>query len=821
MVLLDTRIAITGSGICSAIGNSTQQVVENLLAGKSGIVPFHGDGNEKMVSKYAGLNSDFELDDRFAPELKEWWDRATQMAATAAADAVAQSGILQTSLPRQRIGLAVGVSGAGQFSPSRNAQHYAQTPTEQIAELLLRRNVPHFQLYQIARWLRLNGPMTCVCSASAGSGIAMGNASRWLLSGRADAVVAGGGEAIQLLNFLGFDTLGLLSSEPCSPFSKCDGMTMGEGAGFVVLERYEDAVRRQANILGCLLGFAVTSDAFDQILFDPTGDGIRRAMKGAIADANLQPSDVEWIRASGAGGKDQDASEIMAIRAVFGEQVPIVTSTEANFGHCNGAGPAMGFVAALGVQEQSSIPPTLNYSVESFPGIDFVTESTRKKSAKCFLSTTAAFGGANVVLVGARTAPPAIPREPDEVVISGMGVVSGFGCAGSDFVERIGDTATYISAINRKDVALHDIQHAALVNNFSFRREVPSVPARGVDLLTQYAAAGVRKAILEAESESTKFDSKRLGVVTGLAYSSGTMLEKLMNEISGPWATPTIGRTLLNKGRFLLASRLANWFGCKGYNATHSGGTGCGQVALNQAYEQLRQSPELDAIVVVASDEVSRIHMLLESTLGWLAKSNEAMRPYDETSQGMILGEGAVAVVLERRSSVERRGGKAIAQIDAAACSLDKVPFASSFNNGMQSQFQQIADAPCLDYAIKNCFSQSSLGTEEVDLVLGLGRGIPGVDLREQMSVNRVFSSDVAFGSASQLAGVRTSSGALFNLCLAVAAMNSEAACDVINRVVVQPDRKPVHQPKAAVLLGTSEDGHNIVTLVKRVNGSR
>ena len=817
MLLTDTRIAVTGSGICSAIGNSTQQVVDNLLAGRSGIVPYHGDGVERMVSKFAGLDTDFELDERFSPELKQWWDRATQMAARAAADAVEQSGILQTALPRQRIGMAVGVSGAGQFSPSRDAHSYAQVPSEEIAELLLRRNVPHYQLYQIARWLQIFGPMACICSASAGSGIAIGNASRWLLSRKADAVVAGGGEAIQLLNFLGFDTLGLLSSEPCSPFSKSDGMTMGEGAAYVVLERYEDAVKRNASILGCLLGFAVTSDAFDQILYDPTGDGIRRAMEAAIADANVERSDVEWVRASGAGGKDQDASEIMAIRGVFADSLPTVTSTEANFGHCNGAGPAMGLVAALGVQQHASIPPTLNYSVETFPGIDFVPAVAKEKTAKCFLSTTAAFGGANVVMVGSSQAPEKTSREMDEVVISGMGIVSGFGCAGLNFAERIGDTDSYIGTIDRKNLALPDVTEAALVNNFSFRREVPSVQARGVDLLTQYAAASVRKALTEAEANGAKFDSNRLGVVTGLAYSSGTMLEKLMTELQGPWATPTVGRTLLNKGRFLVASRMANWFSFKAYNATHSGGIGCGQVALNQAYEQLRQSPELDAIVVVAADEVSRIHLVLTSALGWLAKSNQAMLPYDPSSRGMILGEGAVAIVLERKSSAERRGAKALAEVVSTGCSLDQLPFASSYQNGMMPQFQQRADASCLEYALKDCFSRSTLATEEVDLVLGLGLGIPSVDTREASTVDRVFNSDVAFGSASKLMGVRFSSGSLVNLCLGVAAMHDEKAREVLNRLVVQPNRKSIQQLDAATVVGTSEDGHNVVTLLKRV----
>ena len=103
-----------------------------------------------------------------------------------------------------------------------------------------------------------------------------------------------------------------------------------------------------------------------------------------------------------------------------------------------------------------------------------------------------------------------------------------------------------------------------------------------------------------------------------------------------------------------------------------------------------------------------------------------------------------------------------------------------------------------------------------MDLVLGLGLGIPAVDAREEAVVSRVFSNQIAFGSASALAGVRFSSGALLNLCLAVSAMNSPEACDVINRTVVRPNRKQIQQANAATLLGTSEDGHNIVTLVKR-----
>ncbi len=814
----DTRIAITGTGICSAIGMNVEEVVESLQNNRSGIRPFHGDGIEQMTSRYAARIVDFQLDDRFPEEAVHWWDKATQMAAVACREAIDKSRLLDHQPNMQRIGMAVGMSGAGQFSPDRNSQIDGEL-TRPVAELIGRRNTPHFQLYQLARFLRLNGPMVCVSSASSGSGIAIANAVRWLLAKRADAVIAGGGEAIQLLNFLGFDTLGLLSPNPCSPFSRSEGMTMGEGAGFVVLERLQDAIERQATIHGALLGIGITSDAFDPILYDPSGDGIRRAMQSAIADAGLERSQIGWIRTSGAGNRDQDASEIMAIRELFGDQLPVVTSTEAHHGHCNGAGPAMGFVAALESQRKGWIPATLNFANPSPASLDFVPNAGRSQSISYFLSTTAAFGGSNVVLVGSTELGAPRRQTCEDVFITGIGVVGSFGCSASDFARAISSFESRIRKIARHDVAIDGHSRAGLVQDFNFRREFPSVPGRGLDLLSQYCAVAVSKALQEAQRTCQPFDSDRLGVATGLSQTSGSSLERLLDEIKGPWATPAIGRTLLNKGRFIVTSRLAKWFSCRGYNATYSGGIGVGQVAFNQAFEQLRQCDQVDAIVVVAADEVSRIRLRIASALGWLANDEHPFNPYCPSSDGMVLGEGAVAIVLERKQSALKRGAPLIAQIDSTACSLDQQPIDFQFPSDRRG-FQIRTDSPCFEFAVRDCINRSTLSIDTIDVALGSACGIPAVDDRDRRLFERVSNGRLNPCTSATLTGFAISSTSLLNTALLATSLsgspNARAMLQAIGGLASAD--QPV---RAGLIAASSEDGHNVVTLLKAASTDR
>ncbi len=219
---------------------------------------------------------------------------------------------------------------------------------------------------------------------------------------------------------------------------------MGEGAAFVTLERYESAVARQATIYGYLHGHAVTNDAFDSIQFDPSGDGIRRALQTALHDGGLEPQDIDWIKSSGAGGASQDASEIAAVSQAFGSHKPVITSLESTMGHCNGAGPAMGLVTSLACQQASLIPATLNHDPQlSAYDYDFVPNHPRQQNFHHFLATTAAFGGTNVVLTGGdKPAPQKLTSQcnhDDPIVISGIGLVTSLGCGQRELASQLLD----------------------------------------------------------------------------------------------------------------------------------------------------------------------------------------------------------------------------------------------------------------------------------------------------------------------------------------------------------------------------------------------
>ncbi len=263
----------------------------------------------------------------------------------AALQAFRDARIDWTHMAPERIGVCCGTSGSGQYQNARfgidRTFHMDRTLT-----FFLSRNSPHFQASQIASQLGISGPNMAIGAATAGGGIAFATAMSWLRSGMVDAVMVGGGESFSLLNVLGFDQLGLSLPNPCTPFHDEAGMTFGEGAGYIVLETQESAERRGVIAYAELQSAAIRADGFDPILFDPSGNGQMRAMQAALASSGLTNKQIDWIRASGTGGRDQDLAETLAVKSVF-ETPPPISSLEPYLGHANGAGPAIGLVAAV------------------------------------------------------------------------------------------------------------------------------------------------------------------------------------------------------------------------------------------------------------------------------------------------------------------------------------------------------------------------------------------------------------------------------------------------------------------------------------------
>jgi 3-oxoacyl-[acyl-carrier-protein] synthase II len=331
--------------------------------------------------------------------------------AVAATDlALAQSGLSITEANRDRIGVLIG-SGIGGIA-TLEAQHriLLEKGPGRVSPYLIPMMIADMASGYVSIRVGARGPNSSVCTACATGTHAIGDAFEIIARGDADAMIAGGTEAcITPVSVAGFCALRALSrrnddpQRASRPFdAQRDGFLMGEGAGIVVLESLEHAEARGAQVLGEIVGYGMSGDAYHQTHNAPEGEGAARAMRAALVSAGIEPEQVDYINAHGTSTPANDLAETQAIKAVFGEQackVP-VSSTKSQVGHLMGAAGAVELIACLLAMKHGVVPPTINYE---FPDpdcdLDYVPNQARKHRVEVALSNSFGFGGHNAALV--------------------------------------------------------------------------------------------------------------------------------------------------------------------------------------------------------------------------------------------------------------------------------------------------------------------------------------------------------------------------------------------------------------------------------------
>lgn len=839
------RIFVTGMGICSPIGNSLNEVIAALEQGRSGIEPIRSFDCTELTMRHAGEVKELPNRNAFPKDLFRIWDRGTRMAMHAAGDALRDARVAVEQIKPERIGVCIGTSGSGQYQNAR-FQLDRSFPIDAELVFYLSRNSPHFQSSQVAAHYGILGPNLAIGAATAGGGIAIATAMSWLRTSRTDMVLVGGSESFSLLNVLGFDQLGLSIPEPCTPFSGRPGMTFGEGAGYLVLETEASANRRTVRKWAEIRGVAIRADGFDPILFDPAGDGQHRAMTRALAASDCLPGEIDWIRASGTGGRDQDLAETQAIKSTF-ESPPPVSSLEPYLGHANGAGPAIGLVAAILCLEKGLIPATLGCTQPRVGcDLDYVAEGNRKTSLRNVLCNTAAFGGVNTsIVVGVPDRIPTVhvsdthldDSDDDEIVMTGIGMVSPLGCGMHELAESFGHHESNrqpFTTDSRMSGTPFESYASGFVQGFSARKHCPLVPLRGIEPLTQYAAGAVALALKDASLEKTTRNPRRVGVVSGIARPSGIVFERLFTELQHNGFRPTVGRLMLRNGRFMIASQLANWFDLKGYTSTISMGIGCGLHSLVAAYDQLRRDPSLDALVVVASDELSPFTMRLMQRAGLLLDHPDDWRLYDGSTSGYVPGEGAAAVVIERNRFANGRGKRGLCVLAGAGITFDGMSGSCSPSQTARPSWEAIEPSgEMLSRSLAVACDQANVEHDSIGLVLSNGTGIANWDQKEMNGLERFFGDLPAHTCVNDHTGLCESSSSLFNLAAAVSAMKGNslpqrprvqsqsilAASGVAGGGYINVMSTPAKRSTALVTAST-EHGHNAAVVLKRIEGS-
>lgn len=403
------RAAITGIGVVSPVGTDYESTFEALLSGRSGVGPITLFDPTGYKTRIAAEVKDFDPTTWLEKKLARQVDRFCQIGLSAGLAAWNDCGLDISKLDPTRVGAVAG-SGIGGLSTIESQKLVLE---ERGPGRVTPRLIPRLMLNalsgELSILLGIKGPNWVTASACASAAHALGSALRAIQAGEADVMVSGGSEAaITPLGVAGFCMLKAMSTrnhEPeraSRPFDKDrDGFVMGEGAAFLVLEEMELAKKRGARIYAELSGFGATADAHHITAPAENAEGAQRSMRGALKDAGLDASGVDYINAHGTSTPINDPNESAAIRAVFGDQADrlCVSSTKSMVGHSLGASGAVeAAICALSIS-RGAVHQTLNHEE---PGegcdLDYVKEGAREMKVRAALSNSLGFGGHNATL---------------------------------------------------------------------------------------------------------------------------------------------------------------------------------------------------------------------------------------------------------------------------------------------------------------------------------------------------------------------------------------------------------------------------------------
>lgn len=406
------RVVITGIGAVSPCGKDTRTTWKNVVEGQSGIARIQRWDASELASQIAGECLDFDPEEYVEKKRLREMARFIHLALGASHQAVEAAGFAPDDALKDRTGTFIGVGFCGLEAVEQQHEILTTKGPRRVSPYFIPSAISNLAPGQVSMRYGFRGPSYTTTSACSSGAHAIGEAFRWIQRGGIDAAVAGGAEAsVTPLGVAGFAAMRALSKrndEPeraSRPFDLGrDGFVIAEGAGVVVLEEREAAIRRGAPILAEVVGYGATADAYHLTQPAPEGEGAQRAMRAALADAQLDPTEVDYVNAHGTSTPTGDAQELQAIRSVFGAHAQDhlwVSSTKSAHGHLLGAaGGLEAVIAALAIQEDI-VPPTLNLDDPdpACEGLELVPHTARERATNVALSNSFGFGGTNVTLV--------------------------------------------------------------------------------------------------------------------------------------------------------------------------------------------------------------------------------------------------------------------------------------------------------------------------------------------------------------------------------------------------------------------------------------
>ncbi|HFB65310.1 MAG TPA: beta-ketoacyl-[acyl-carrier-protein] synthase II [Aeromonadales bacterium] len=404
------RVVITGVGVVTPLGNSIESTWNGLLAGKSGIGEITSYDASNFSTRFCGEIRDLDMTPYMSSKDCRKFDPFIQYGVAATAQAIEQSGFLDTDYDKTRVGIIMGAGIGGMTVIEKNAEALFKSGPRRISPFFVPGSIINMVSGQISIQYGFTGPNLAIVTACTSGLHSIGHAARIIAYGDADYMIAGGAEkASTPLSMGGFSSSKALSKRNDEPQKASrpwdrdrDGFVLSDGAGVLVLEEYEAAKSRNATILAEIIGFGMSGDAYHMTSPPSDGAGAALAMRNAINDAELNPADIDYINAHGTSTKMGDLAETVAIKDVFGSHAHelMVSSTKSMTGHMLGAAGAVETVFCVKALEDQKVPPTTNLdNPDEGCDLDYVANVARDATLDNVICNSFGFGGTNGSLV--------------------------------------------------------------------------------------------------------------------------------------------------------------------------------------------------------------------------------------------------------------------------------------------------------------------------------------------------------------------------------------------------------------------------------------
>ncbi|HGR4958877.1 TPA: beta-ketoacyl synthase N-terminal-like domain-containing protein [Klebsiella aerogenes] len=759
------RVVITGMGILSSLADNIADFRQALLEKKNGITD-----SARFSKWFANARAAEMLHQIHCPELSKEvvssLDNAALWAYKVGKEALEQAELATHRECLEQMGLIVGVSSAG-------TEAFLPLFEQHIQDFSLRKALFSGSFSSCcssaSTLLGLKGGVELVATACTASPNAVGMAFDYIQNGKSKAMLAIGTEPIYLPTFAGFYALNVMHPQSCSPFSGHSGMSIGEGAGAIVLEEYEHAVARGATILGEILSYATSCDAYHETGPDPRASGAVQVMQKAMANAGIKPEQIDYVNAHGTGTQANDQIETLAMKKVFsGAENILISSTKSYFGHNIGAAGIVELIACLVTLPQKHVLPTLNFS-QPRPNcdLDYVANEFRHKDINIFMKNNYAFGGNNCCMI-VSTKPCSVPLtayDAKRVVITGIGAVSAIGHTLNEILRYIHEDARSLelSGVVFPDDTLEEAKALLDVvektNQFAeifgeeyreaayrqpesekhfktyqvkgleprkhLRRYDPRKATRG----GTFALIALSEALNRAKRK-IKRDGEELGMVLGMARGPQETTYKYLQSLK---PDPRKVRTSEFPGSLMnsMTTFCGISEGIKGYTTTLATGENAALGALTYGYEIVRQQLQPQVIVGGADEYFPSMSLYMDAVTNKIHMTSNVAdyQVYAKEEHGYVPGEGACMLLLEDARAAATRGAEILGEIAG---------YGKSCSNSYFDATQIEEKSTAMSLAIARALADAGITAKEIDLVCGTSSGS---EVSSIIEINAIYDS--------------------------------------------------------------------------------